>query len=123
MNNVILRIGNYTLIDREYEYVVACNYDKKRLENQQWDNGIYFTHFNRNELEKTRMLSRAIECFRKKVDEEYISRSRLEEIATNVLQEYADNDRDIAIEYYKNELELTEFEYKYFGVNTENKDK
>lgn len=118
-NILILRNGSYALIDRGHEYVVACGYDETQPENQQWNHGIYFTPHHATELEKTRMLSKAIECFRIKVDEEYISHSRLEELATYSFHALIEDDEESAMEYFEYELDLTDFERKYFGIKTE----
>ncbi len=117
---VILRYGNYALIDREVEYIVACNYDEST---GRWGHGIYFSHWNHSDLEKVRMFSKAMECFRIKVDKEYVSRSRLEEIATDCIYALIEDDRETALEYFKQELDLTEDEYKYFGINRESEEK
>lgn len=121
-NTLILQNGSYALIDRGHEYVVACGYDETQPENQQWNSGIYFTYYNTNELEKTRMLSKAIECFRIKVDEEYISRSRLEELATDSLHALIEYDKETTMEYFEQELELTDFEREYFGIEKESEE-
>lgn len=114
--NVIIQYKNIALIDRGIEYVVAIGYDGK-----QWEQGIYFTHWD-NEIEKLRMLSKAAECFRVKTDDEYISRSRLEELATDSLHALLEDDEETAMEFFEQELELTEFEREYFGIKTESEE-
>ena len=119
--NVIIQYKNIALIDRGIEYVVAIGYDVNAPENQQWKHGIYFTHWG-NEIEKLRMLSKAAECFRVKTDDEYISRSRLEELATDSLHALLEDDEETAMEFFENEIELTPFEYEYFGIKTESEE-
>lgn len=66
-------------------------------------------------------LQKAIECFRVKTEEDYISRSRLEELATKFLDcafELADDKAEV-IEYLKEECDFEEDlnEIKFFCPN------
>lgn len=112
---IIAQYGEYTLIDRGNEYVVAYRFNDEKMT---WQHGVYFTPYYNGKLEKVRMLSKAIEFFRTKVDEEYISRSRVEEIATDSLHGLIEDDEETAMEFFENELELSDFERNYFGINT-----
>ena len=71
---IILWNGRYALIDRGHEYVVACGFD----ESQQWEHGIYYTHWNKSEIKKAEMLSNALNCYREKTEENYNPTRELE---------------------------------------------
>jgi len=122
MYKVILKINKYALIDLGYQYVVATEYDEKALIGTQWQHGTYFAHWNESEIEKARMLAKAIDFFRVKVEEEYISRSRLEEIATDALHGLIEDDKESATEFFDTEIELTDYEREYFGIETESEE-
>lgn len=68
------------------------------------------------------MLAKAIDFFRVKVEEEYISRSRLEEIATDALYGLIEDDKESATEFFDTEIELTDYEREYFGIETESEE-
>ena len=80
--NIILRNGRYALLKMETQYVVACGFDETLPENQQWSQGYYYTHWNTSEIVKQRMLSAALEYYRALTETDYITRCRLEELAT-----------------------------------------
>ena len=111
---IIAQYGDYTLIDKGSEYVVAYGFDTEKTI---WAHGVYFTPYYNGKLERLRMLSKAMEFFRTKVDEEYISRSRLEEIATDSLHGLLEDDEETAMDFFDNELELSDFERNYFGIS------
>ena len=75
---IILQKGNYALIDRGHEYVVACGFDETQFENQQWEHGIYYSHWNESESKKAEMLSNALNCYREKTEENYNPTRELE---------------------------------------------
>ncbi len=119
MMNVILRNGRYALIDRGHEYVVACGFDE---ETKEWGQGMYYTHWNESETKKMCMLQDALNRFRTLVDMNYISRRRLEELATKFKDGLLECDEEFAMEFFEEECELLENEMKWLGL-TESEDK
>lgn len=119
MMNVILRKNGYALIDRGHEYVVACGFDETQPENQQWEHGMYYTHWNESETKKMCMLQAALDHFRLFVDNDYISRRRLEELATKFKDGLIEDDEKSAMEYFTEECEMEDYELDFFGIETE----
>lgn len=110
---VLVQEGRYAIIDRGYEYVVACGFN-----GDEWNQGYYYTHWC-DEKAKVKMLSEAIEHFRCLTDEEHISRSRLEELATNFKDGLITDDEESAMEYFKGYCDMSEREMNYFGLKEE----
>lgn len=71
MMNIILRKGKYALIDRGHEYIVACGFDDTQPQNEQWDYGLHFEHWNESEDRKAEALSNALNHYRERTDENY----------------------------------------------------
>ena len=120
--NIILRNGRYALLDMGYQYAVVSGYDPSQPENQQWDHGTYLTHWNQGVEDKQIALFHAIEQFRLKTEPDYISRYRLEELATKFKDGLLDADEDFAMEYFDEVCEMTESEKEFFGIETESED-
>lgn len=114
--NIILRKGRYALIDRGHEYVVAMGFDETQPENQQWEQGMYYTHWNESEIKKMCCLQASLDHFRLLVDMDYISRRRLEELATKFKDGLFECDEDYAMEFCQYDCELTESEMEWFGI-------
>lgn len=111
-HTIIKQEGSYTLLAKYYqdgtfhEYVVCSDYNEEK---GTWWHGHYFWHD----------LDGALEYFKMETDSNYISRARLEELATiglNAMKEY-----DI-YEWYESDLDLNEFEIEYFGIADEEGD-
>ena len=119
---IILRKGRYALIDRGHEYVVAMGFDETQPENQQWEHGMYYTHWNESEIKKMCMLQDALNRFRTLVDMNYISRHRLEELATKFKDGLLECDEDYAMEFFDYECGLTEYEKKWLGITESEED-
>lgn len=113
--NIIAQKGRYALIDKGHEYVVACGFDGK-----QWSQGYYYTHWRESEIRKVYCLYAAIDHFMSLVDENYITRSRIEELATKFKDGLLEYDEDYAMEFFE-ECELTESEMEWLGI-TENEE-
>ena len=79
----ILRKDDYAVLQNkgDTQYVMAWGYNPDAPENQQWAFGTYFTYWTNTEA-KARCLANAIDCFRNNIEEDYISRGRVEELAT-----------------------------------------
>lgn len=113
---VLLQIGEYALIETDTQYIVACGYDGTQPEGQQWGYGLYFTHWNKSETEKAHMFYGAIETFKEKTEENYIPRSRLEELTMQFKDGLIEDDAADAIEYFDNVCKMTEEEKEWFGI-------
>lgn len=116
--NIILRKGKYALIDRGHEYVVACGFDETLPENQQWEHGNYYTHWNESDR-KMVCLQAALDHFRLFTDENYISRTRLEELATQFKDALLEDDKYSALVFFDDFCEMTESEKEWFGIDEE----
>ena len=114
--NIILRNGRYALLEMETQYVVACGFDETLPENQQWTQGYYYTHWNTSEIVKQRMLSAALEYYRALTETDYITRCRLEELATQFKDGLIEDDEKSAMEYFDEVCEMTESEKEFFGI-------
>ena len=116
----ILRKDRYALLQSgtNTQYVVASGYDPTQPEDQQWNHGTYFTY--QNDLQKVSSLANALELFRYRTEENYISRSRLEELATNfkdeLIEEYLEEE-DYE-EFFDYECGMTEYEKKFFEIES-----
>lgn len=114
----ILRNGNYALLQSESDtqYVVASGYDSTQPEGQQWNHGTYFTY--QDDSQKVSSLANALELFRYRTEENYISRSRLEELATNfkneLLEEYLEEGE--YEKFFDYEFGMDEYEKKFFEI-------
>lgn len=111
--NIILRNGRYALLDKGHEYVVACGFNEEIME---WAQGYYYTHWNESENKKMFCLQAAIDYFRRKIDEDYIPRNRLEELATKFKDGLIECDEDFAMEFFEDECDLSESEMEWFGL-------
>ena len=112
--NELLRKGNVSLLQSksDTQYCVCTNYDKNRKEDTQYDNGTYFCYFGCTDA-KSVFLSAALECFRSRTEENYITRSRLEELATQfkdcAIQEISDCAEELT--YLLDDMEKYEKEF------------
>ena len=107
----ILRKGNYALLQSETDtqYVVASGYDPTQPENQQWGHGMYFCYYNQDK--KAEHLQMAVDCFRRKTEENYIPRLRLEELATR-FKDCVNGDEDM-----ENVIDdMEDCELDFFGI-------
>lgn len=114
----ILRKNNIALLENEAgtEYVVAVGYDPNGPENQQWGYGNYYPYWM-NTDKKAAALASALEYFRYRTEIDYISRSRMEEIATSALHELEETDEDSFTDFCEGDLDLTGEEKDWFGLN------
>lgn len=112
--------GNVALIkrgDKRKEYAVVRNLDvSEPFEcDTQWDNTIAYYSDDIKGLQK------AVECFRIKSEYDYISRMRLEEIATK-LKDYVEEviESEIGhqevLNYFRDELDMEDYELEFLGI-------
>jgi hypothetical protein len=114
----ILRKGNCVLVDDKAgrQYIVGIGYDPKAPMGQQWGHGHYFSYWADNER-KTDMAMAALDYLFSRTVKGYISKSRLEEIATSALHELKETDEDSFTDFCENDLDLTDEEKEWFGLN------
>lgn len=118
--NVLLQNKNYALIDMGNQYAVVSGYNPNAPEGQQWDSGTYFTHWNQGKEDKQWALIEAVELFLLRTETNYITRSRLEEIATKYKDALVDNTtEEEVVEYSRKELNMNDEELTFFGLPTE----
>lgn len=114
----LLRKDKYALLQSETDtqYCVANGYDPTQPEDQQWNHGTYFTY--QNDSQKTSSLANALELFRYRTEENYISRCRLEELATQFKDELyeTDFDKEDLEEIFNEECDMTDYEKDFFGI-------
>lgn len=115
--NELLRNGNVSLLQSQSDtqYCICRNYNPDAKEDQQYDGGTYFCYWGDKER-KPYFLSAALENFRAKTEEDYISRARLEELATKFKDGLIEDDRESAMEYFEYECEMTEEEKEWLGI-------
>ena len=116
---IIMEKGNYTLINRGEklkEYAVVYKLNKERGD---WENTSEYWDY---EYEGAAMgnpaqaLASAIDFFRKKTEDDYISRYRLEELATLFKDGLIEDDVESALEYFDEVCEMEEHEKEFFGI-------
>ena len=117
--NIILRNGRYALLEMETQYIVACGFDETQSEGSQWTQGYYYTHWNTSEIVKQRMLSAALEYYRSLTENNYITRCRLEELATQFKDGLIEDDEESAMEYFDEVCEMENHEKEFFWIETE----
>lgn len=122
----ILRKGNIALLQNESDtqFVVAFDYDPTEIEDNQWSHGHYFEYWTSER--KPRRLYDAVDAFRSRTEENYISHYRLEELATKFKDRIAEDAIDFAIsddefrEFFEDECEMEEYEMNFFGIPNRN---
>lgn len=107
---VRLVAGRYCLAETENNWIVGCGYDSEAPEYQQWGQGIYIP--KGDALHSLLGLNRATEYIIGQLNENYISRDRLIELATR-FKDCAVGDEDF--EYERDDM--TESEREFFGLN------
>lgn len=105
---------NFSLIETDNNYIVACGYSASERWGRQWEHGIYYMFSN--DKEKLVALNKATEKLFEKVNKNYIPRTRLEELATLFKDGLISDDRDSALEYFDECCEMSEEEKSFFGI-------
>ena len=118
----LLRNGDYALLQSksDTQYAVVSGYDPTQLENQQWSSGTYFTYWD-DANKKATALSSALDLFRYRTESKYISRLRLEELATKfkdgLFGAYLEDEE--YEEFFADECEMEDYEKEFFGIESE----
>lgn len=111
---IILQKNDCALIETRENYIVALRFDDTKKWGEKWGYGNYFSF---SESSKSEALSKALDYFRGSVERDYISRNRLEIIATMLANKLVGDDKEDAIDYFSNVCLMSDEEKVYFGVN------
>lgn len=111
----IATYNDYTIIDRgnkitEIAVVYRLNDNKK-----EWDYTANVFIYN-NEAEKVNAILKAADYCKMKIENDYIPRIRLEELATLFKDGLIEDDRESALEYFDEICEMSEEEKEWFGI-------
>lgn len=110
-NIALIKLGKTNL---EYMVVRGLVPRQERTYNgADWDTTIDYWSCNIDGLQC------AIECFRNKTENDYITRYRLEELATLFKDGLIEDDKESAIEYFDEVCEMTDEEKEFFGIDEE----
>lgn len=109
--------GNIALIKRgekhkEYAVVMNLDVEKPFESNDQWDWTVEYYSADIEGLQK------AVDCFRRKSEYKYISRARLEELATNFkdfIMDYIE-DEEATTEELIAAYDIEDYEASFFGL-------
>lgn len=104
----------FSLIETDNNYIVACGYSALERWGRQWEYGMYYMFSN--DKEKIVALLSATEKLFEKVNKNYISRTRLEELAALFKDGLISDDRESAMEYFNEVCEMTDEEKEFFGI-------
>ena len=118
---VLLRKGNCVLVETKIaeEYIVGVGYNPEAPVGQQWRQGHYFSYLF---SDRGTALIKAVDFLLSRASEYYVSKARLEEIATAALHELKEVDEDTFFDFCENDLDLTEEEREWFGLDEEDGD-
>lgn len=112
---VLFKKNGVALVDLGTQYVVACNYNDKDGTWRQRHGTSFFANGNNQ-----RALLEALDLFLFKTEDNYITRHRLEEIATKYKDELVANTTlEEVIEYSEEELDMDDYELEFFGLSEE----
>lgn len=113
--NIIIECGDYALIDRGHEYVVAYKLNK---ENMSWAQGHYFSTWSQTQERKLAMLQAATSFMLRKVTDDHSpSEIRFREVAEKCITYVSEQcgEDEVACDLM-DELDLSYDEKEYFNV-------
>ena len=118
---VLLRKGNCVLVENKIaeEYIVGVGYNSEAPVGQQWGQGHYFSYLF---SDRGTALMKAVDFLLSRASEYYVSKARLEEISTAALHELREVDNDTFLDFCEEDLDLTEEEREWFGLDKEDED-
>ena len=120
---LIMESGEYALIlrgSRMEEYAVVNGLNK---ETGEWGwTCCYYNFGNYTQIDKAQALFLALDYFRMRTETDYITRRRLEELATQFKDGLIEDDEESAMEYFDEVCEMSESEKEFFGIETESED-
>lgn len=109
--NVVCINGKYALIETTTEFIVVSGYDK---DINKWEEKQCFSHWG---MDKAKCLLKATDVFIAKIDDKWIPRSRLEELATLFKDGLMEDDYMAAKEYFEESCEMSKEEFDFFGIS------
>lgn len=116
---LIMEEGDYALIlrgNKMKEYAVVNRLDKK---SGSWGHTVAYYAYEYDGMKldlQARAFANAIDCFRMKTEGDYITRSRLEELATLFKDGLIEDDEYEAMIYFDETCEMLEHEKRFFGI-------
>ena len=120
---LIIKKGDYALICRGNnldEYAVVNCLDEEKGE---WDYTCSYYNFGKySNMSQVKALYYALDVFRSITEENYISRRRLEELATLFKDGLIGDDEEQALIYFDEVCEMTGCEKEFFGIKTESEE-
>ena len=112
--------GQYALIlrgEHMMQYAVVCGLEQ---ETGSWDWTCCYYDFGKfSELTKAEALFKAVDYYRMRTDERYISWARMSEIATVLKDGLIEDGEEEAYRYMADVAELSDTEAEYFGLDME----
>lgn len=102
---ILFHKGNVILAENKNDYIVGIGYDETQPKGSQWEHGLYFG-------KTVEGLTSALEIFRIRTEENYITRSRAIELATK-FKDCALEDEDLVCVID----DMDESEIEFFGLN------
>lgn len=119
---VILEKGEYALIERgeKMKEIAVVNGLNKETGEWAWTCVYYAYEYEGQPLHnatKAEALACALDYFRAKTEDDYISRCRLEELATQFKDGLLEDDEETAMEYFDEVCEMTDEEKEFFGIS------
>lgn len=122
---VIMEKKDYALIlrgNKMKEYAVVKGLNKERGD---WErtSGYWAYEYDGMVLDsQAAALSYAIDFFRMRTEDKYISRARLEELATLFKDGLIEDDKESALEYFDETCEMRDYEKEFFEIEENNKE-
>ena len=120
---VLFEKGDYALVKRGSEmtqYAVVYGLDNT---NKCWGYTVSYADFGKySSITEIEALQNMIELFRIRIEENYIPRCRLEELASQFKDGLIEDDEESAMEYFDEVCEMEDYEKEFFGIETESED-
>lgn len=114
----IAKYNNYTIIDRGEKITeIAVVFDINDATKDWSHTSIYFGY--NNEAEKVNAILKAADYCKAKIENNYIPRVRLEELATLFKDGLIEDDKEAALEYFDSVCEMSEEEKEFFEIEEE----
>ena len=115
----LLRKGNISLLQSQSDtqYCVCSNFNESAPEDQQYYNGEYFCYWDNKDIKPIKLFA-AVDYFRSRTEDDYVSYSRLTELATYFKDGLLEDDKESAMEYF-DACDMEDYEKDLFKINRE----
>lgn len=118
---VILEKKDYALIYRGEKLKEVAVVNGLNKEDMTWSftSGYWAYEYDGSSTgcgDKAIALACALEHFRLMTEENYITRARLEELATHFKDGLIEDDKETAMEYFDETCEMEDYEKEFFGI-------